>query len=146
MWFLPLLVSLFLGGSSAAVAQGAEECLACHGEKDLTMERRGRTVSLYVNQAELGSSPHARVSCVDCHRGLKADELPHAPRIRPVNCLSCHDDEKFLGFAASVHGQAQPGVTCAACHGGHSTRKVTDKDAATPPRAVRPGLRPVPPR
>lgn len=128
-----LLAALCLGGgSSAASAQAAdEECLACHSEKDLTMERRGRTVSLFVAARELASSPHARVSCVRCHTGFKADELPHAARIRPVNCLSCHEDEKFKNFAESVHGLATPGVSCSDCHGGHATREVTDKDPAT---------------
>jgi cytochrome b subunit of formate dehydrogenase len=107
-----------------------EECLACHSEKDLTMERRGRTVPLHVEARELATSPHAKVSCVQCHAGFKGDELPHAPRIRPVNCQSCHDEERFAEFTRSVHGRAQPAVTCADCHGGHATRKVTDKDPA----------------
>jgi cytochrome b subunit of formate dehydrogenase len=130
---LALLAALFLGGGAAlARAQTTDEaCLACHSEKDLTMERRGRTVSLFVEAQQLATSPHAKVSCVKCHAGFKGDELPHAPRIRPVNCVSCHEDEKFQDFAESVHGQAKPGVSCSDCHGGHATRKVTDKDAAT---------------
>jgi hypothetical protein len=42
---------LLVGGlpGTRAAAQEAEECLACHGDRDLTTERDGRTVSLYVS-------------------------------------------------------------------------------------------------
>jgi cytochrome b subunit of formate dehydrogenase len=125
--FLPLLAAALFGGTSLASGQSADECLACHSERDLTMERRGKTVPLFVDQGQLSASPHAKLDCTACHKGFQADALPHATRIRPVNCLACHDGEKFAHYAESVH--AKPGVTCADCHGGHAVRRVTDQEA-----------------
>lgn len=124
-----LLITALLGWTAPAWAQTAnEECIACHGDRELSMERRGRTIPLFVDQGVLRGSPHRELGCTDCHAGFKADALPHAARIRPVNCLSCHDGEKLARYAQSVHGASKRGVTCADCHSDHDVRRVTDKD------------------
>jgi cytochrome b subunit of formate dehydrogenase len=129
--FLSLYAAILATSPAVAQTTGAgDECIACHGERDLTMERGGKTVSLFVDSKQLSGSPHAELSCVKCHVGFKADELPHAARIRPVNCLACHDGERFDHYAESVHARAKPSVGCAACHGAHAVRRVSDKDPA----------------
>lgn len=123
------LVALAAGG---ALAAAAPDCLSCHEDASLTMERAGTNVSLHVDATLLKGSPHADLACTDCHAGLNPEEAPHANPIQPVNCLECHDEAKFTNLTHSVHGPAKPGeparVRCAGCHGTHGIRSVTGQD------------------
>lgn len=105
-------------------APADDDCLACHADTTLTMERRGKTVSLHVDAEALRRSAHAGVGCTDCHAGLDAGSLPHGPRIAPVRCVSCHSE------AVSTHGfhpqiaratgtDGPPAASCKTCHGTH---------------------------
>src|SRR5512135_3622699 len=76
--FLLLIAALLPARPTSALAKGPDECLACHNEKGFSMERAGKNVSLYVDPAELARSPHAKLDCIACHKGFKADALPHA--------------------------------------------------------------------
>ena len=51
-------------------AQSNDECLACHSDNSLTMEKRGKTVSLFVDEQHLGSSSHKKFACTACHTGF----------------------------------------------------------------------------
>jgi len=114
--------------SSFAAAAWKDACLACHATASLTAERHGRSVSLHVDPAVLGRSVHAGLDCADCHSGLRADRMPHASPLRPVDCLSCHGDAKkahpfhaplFDRAAAGAVGSAAAAVACSGCHGTH---------------------------
>ncbi|HEX7077522.1 MAG TPA: cytochrome c3 family protein [Candidatus Eisenbacteria bacterium] len=114
----------------ALAAPTSEDCLECHGEDDITMERGGRTVSLTVNPAILRGSAHAKLACVECHVGFDPEETPHKAEITPVQCGSCHKEIAEL-HAKSLHGQAlargdklAPG--CKDCHGRHDVLPVKD--------------------
>ncbi len=128
----PLLLILvmlpFLYGRSA-YAQANAECLVCHGEASLTMERRGRTISLYVRPDAYTKSAHGDLECVSCHVRLKPDELPHAKRIKKVDCLSCHGDEALTSYGQSVHGKptqsGRPAAACDDCHTTHSIGRIS---------------------
>jgi cytochrome b subunit of formate dehydrogenase len=102
------------------LAQASEDCLICHSDSSLTMERRGRVVPLQVAASELGGSIHAELDCTDCHAGFNPDDLPHASPIRPVACAGCHGDvtetHRFHGPMASDNGAS---IACIRCHGGH---------------------------
>jgi len=116
---------------SPRAAATSEDCLTCHGDASLTMERKGRTVSLHVDPGALGGSAHASLACADCHVGFKAEDLPHAKVIRPVDCASCHSDAASAHpfHAAMARGPGappSPAASCKACHGTH---------AIVPPRA-----------
>jgi formate dehydrogenase gamma subunit len=111
-----------------AAAAANDACLACHSDRSLRAERRGRSVSLHVDPAVLGRSVHGGVDCADCHAGFRADRLPHASPVRPVDCLACHGDVKEAHpFHASLFdravsgsvGPAAPAVACTGCHGTH---------------------------
>ena len=124
---------MLAASAPAVAAAGAQDaCLACHSVSTLTTERRGRTVSLHVNPAALRRSVHADLDCTDCHAGFRADDLPHANPVRPVDCLGCHGDVKdshpfhaalFDRAAAGAPGRAAPAVTCTGCHGTHDIAK-----------------------
>ena len=89
------LMVFALGGMSAfaglARAQEAEECLACHADRDLTGTRKGKTISVFVDQKRFGASVHGSLACVTCHADLAGKELPHEEDVKPAVCADCHD-------------------------------------------------------
>ncbi len=120
-----------------ARGQKSADCLICHSDKSLTMQRGGRAVSLFVDAARLRSSVHGSAECVDCHQGFKADETPHAKVIRPVDCQSCHD---IIAYPKSVHGKlvntegkqrAVVAAACKDCHGSHGILSPGDPKSPT---------------
>ena len=125
-----LLAVMCAAASSISFGQGNSACLNCHGEKGMTMVRNGKSVSISVDAAQFAKSAHGQMECASCHEGFSASDIPHAKRIRPVNCLSCHNDQQFQGVAASVHGKTPSGAqaaTCADCHSTHAIAKLSDK-------------------
>jgi hypothetical protein len=113
-----------------AGGQERADCLACHGEKDLTVERKGRTVSLYVPEKVFAGSIHGGLECVSCHADLAGKELPHDAPLQKVDCGACHDTEAKQ-HAASLHGRAVKrgdplAPRCASCHGTHDIRAAKD--------------------
>ena len=116
---------------SPLFAQSDTECLGCHTDPSMTMERKGRVVSLSVNKKAFAASAHAELGCVACHEGFSAADLPHAKTIKPVDCLPCHQSDTLATYARSVHAKTTKGVAaagCASCHTTHEIRKVTDLD------------------
>jgi formate dehydrogenase gamma subunit len=115
------------------VAQTKEQCLACHAEQSLSMEKNGKTVSLFVNETSFKKSAHGDLECVACHESFKPDDIPHAKRIKQVDCLNCHDGEKFAHYNESVHERltnaGRPAAQCADCHSTHTIQKISDKDS-----------------
>jgi cytochrome b subunit of formate dehydrogenase len=111
---------------AAAFSQKSEDCLVCHSDATLTMQKSGRTVRLFVDAARTQNSVHASMDCIDCHQGLDPAELPHAKVIQPVDCLTCHE---VTGFDRSIHAKssgmaaakkpARPAAACKDCHGTH---------------------------
>jgi cytochrome b subunit of formate dehydrogenase len=122
-----VLAVMFVIAGSVAFAQSNDDCMACHEDPDMSMERRGRTVSLYTNPRVLRASPHASLSCVSCHVGFSAEDIPHKERITPVQCTSCHTDAlRSHKFHASVLEAARAKGTlereCKSCHGTHEVQ------------------------
>ena len=122
--------SLWVAGTAqgqpkgAAPAPSSQDCLACHGDKDLKRgaPKPGRSDSLFADEGALKASVHARLECVACHRTATA---PHDAPLPPVQCTGCHDKSR-ASLAAGVHamrarsGGSAPG--CASCHGTHEVR------------------------
>lgn len=117
---LILFSSLFL--ASFAFAQTNDECLACHSDNTLTMERKGKTVSLFVNDKHLAASPHKKFSCTTCHTGFDPNNLPHKENIAPVQCKTCHakDVQKHTFHKTVVSDGADQSAMCKDCHGKHN--------------------------
>lgn len=87
------------------------------------MTKGGRTIPLTVDGKAFAGSAHGALTCVSCHLGFNASELPHAKKIRPVNCVACHDSEQFQKYGESIHGRRVKGrsnAACADCHGTHA--------------------------
>lgn len=103
----------------------------CHGNSGLTMQKGGRTQSIFVAKELMEGSVHRRLSCTSCHAGLNGLKIPHAEVIRPVDCGQCH---KIEGFERSVHGGAggkKPAAACSSCHGTHAIKPADKSNAST---------------
>ena len=74
-------------------AQSIDDCLMCHSDNELTMEKKGKEISLFVKEDVYKNSAHSKLSCVACHKGFDAEAMPHAENIKEVNCVSCHQKD-----------------------------------------------------
>ena len=106
-------------------AQSTDVCLTCHEDKDLTMERDGKKISLYVNPDSYKKSVHAAADCGDCHENYNPDEIPHSKTNKPVNCLTCHKESKNI--SESVHSKSN----CYDCHTKHDVKPAKELAKST---------------
>ncbi len=118
--FLVFLLFVSLIFAAVAHSQTKEDCLVCHSDNTLTMQKSGKTKSLWFDSKIFEKSPHSGFECVDCHIGFSPDDIPHAKKILPVYCLNCHNGSKSEMSTQSVHGIAKGGATCKDCHGTHN--------------------------
>lgn len=114
-------------------APTADDCLACHDDKDLKREKAGTSVA--VKKDVFTASVHGSLPCVDCHADLAHAELPHAEKLARVDCSSCHT-EQVDQYRHSVHAAARAAgsdvaATCASCHGRHDIRGSKDPQSRT---------------
>ncbi|MEK6649945.1 MAG: cytochrome b/b6 domain-containing protein, partial [Bacteroidota bacterium] len=126
-----LTALLLLGSSSTLRAQVNDQCLACHSDESLTMERKGKEVSLHVTADVLKRSPHAKLVCTACHTGFDAENLPHKEKISSVDCMTCHANapakHRFHPQLATASGRdTRPGMSCKGCHGTHDVVRPSD--------------------
>lgn len=91
-------------------------CFACHEDHDLTMEKNGKQIPLYVDPKEYQKSVHGGAECTDCHSGYNPDEIPHTKTKAEVNCQTCHEPDANL--KKSVHASAN----CYTCHSKHDIK------------------------
>jgi predicted CXXCH cytochrome family protein len=114
-------VLILIGVPGRVLAQESSDCLECHGDKDLTKKRNGKTVSLFVDGKKFASAVHGKVPCIGCHVDLKGSDFPHAETLKAPTCTPCHEKEAS-DYAASLHGRAQArgkavAPKCTDCHG-----------------------------
>ena len=112
-----------------------EDCQMCHGDPDLTTQRQGRTVSLFVDYKVFESSVHKDVECVNCHYDADVEDFPHPEKLEKVNCGNCHDDASEA-FYNGIHGTALKrgapyAPTCKECHGVHDILPRTNPKSRT---------------
>jgi cytochrome b subunit of formate dehydrogenase len=106
------------------ISQTRADCLNCHSDKTMTMERMGKQVSIRVDESKLDRSPHKKLVCVACHVGFDANNVPHKEKIEPVKCQTCHRDVQLRHqfHPRMIQANARQGVpdlTCKECHGSH---------------------------
>lgn len=116
----PLFI-LFSLISSSLLSQTKEECLACHSDNSLTMEKNGKTISLIANEDHLNNSPHTKFNCTTCHTGFDANNIPHKENIQPVQCTTCHQKEiqKHTFHKTVISKSGDASAMCKQCHGSH---------------------------
>jgi nitrate/TMAO reductase-like tetraheme cytochrome c subunit len=111
-----------------------DTCMMCHADK----EAKGAAgKSIAVDAARFGKSVHGelQLKCTDCHADVSVDKLPHAEKLKPVDCASCHEKE-VKQYAGTVHGAARNGgsviaAKCTDCHGTHDILRSQDPDSRT---------------
>ena len=111
------------------------DCLSCHANPALARTTPGRTGSLFVNAAELSTSRHSRIACVQCHTGGTPSKVRACATMQSkVDCSICH--EKEVGqYRESTHGTlaasgSPDAPVCADCHSPHGTKG--PKDSTSP--------------
>ena len=115
--------------TSALSKPANAECLACHGDPNLTTQANGKEVSLSVNETKLNSSIHSMFACVDCHTDVKTSLHETAPA--KITCAQCHADQQ-AAYDRSFHAEALKkgdthAATCIDCHGSpHEILPVAD--------------------
>ena len=117
-----------------AYAQTADDCFACHEDPDLTTERNGKEVSLFVDPEAMEQSIHADLVCIGCHTDLDGvDDFPHEENLESVDCGQCHDDIAEI-YDQSLHGSAvllgaELAPRCWDCHGKHDIVENSSSDS-----------------
>ncbi len=127
--------------SHAAIGQTIDDCLMCHADTSLTMDRNGKNVSIYADRSVLHRSVHAKFVCVACHTGFDPQNVPHKEKITPVNCLQCHSDApaKHPFHASEMKSAANQSsllVQCKQCHGTHAVAAIKNTNASLQSRNI----------
>lgn len=122
---LLILILFFSSTNKNLFSQTDEDCLSCHSDSELSTERNGKTLSLFVDQSILQNSVHKKISCVSCHKGFNPEEIPHKEVIEPIKCSSCHKDAPtkhiFHPQMLKIGEKAGSlGLDCKKCHGTHN--------------------------
>lgn len=134
-----LAIGLLAGPAEAAPrAQQTEAyCLTCHGQPDLSLTLpSGETLSLYIDQAELGSSAHSPlgIECQACHTNITTYPHPaidfqtrrELTRSYYEACRKCHS-VNYDRAQDSMHAQVAAAgnldaPVCTDCHGAHNVQ------------------------
>ncbi|MEW6348333.1 MAG: cytochrome b/b6 domain-containing protein [Thermodesulfobacteriota bacterium] len=114
---LVLMLGMVTGSDASAPTD--QDCIACHGRKDL-MASRGK--SGFIDPVRFAKSAHYKhgVGCVSCHPGIdsisRTSRHPHRKGIEP-RCGECHE-RVTREYAKSVHAQVSKKI-CYSCHNPH---------------------------
>lgn len=118
-----------------------QDCLSCHGKADLTMERDGATIPLFVDATAMETSTHGKIACAQCHTEVSpSHDRPCETIVSRVDCSVCHA-EQVQAWSASTHGQLaakndSDAPVCLDCHDHHATRSRRDPLSPTFARNV----------
>ena len=118
---IAILAFCFIPLADASGSQN-DKCLQCHGNPELSIERDGKTKSLFVDLEAFEHSVHSFSSCVSCHPG--SDTFPHGETVRmdrskvADSCITCHPAQTEE-YKMSLHSKGI--ATCTDCHGGAHT-------------------------
>ncbi len=94
-------------GSAAPAPSVNETCLMCHGAADA---KGAGGKSIAVDGTKFAASVHGglNLKCTDCHTDVSADKIPHAEKLKSVNCATCHE-QQVKEYSATVHGNITQG-------------------------------------
>lgn len=114
------------------LTQTNEDCLDCHSDPELTGDKQGREISMFVDSKLLQKSVHKDNDCMDCHADASED---HPEELQPVKCADCHDDAQEK-FDSGIHGLAFHrgdlyAPTCKECHGTHDILHASEPESRT---------------
>lgn len=116
-------LAVYLGAAVLRAEATDKDCLACHADHRLSVERDGKTLPLFTDARQLEASVHSSLGCTDCHDGVDAAAKPHHAVAGPVDCRGCHEtvakSHAFHNDFAKAPAVATRETDCVACHGSH---------------------------
>lgn len=127
------------GPPTAAEPAALRQCSICHGKQEFKkVEPDGSVRPLFVDEAALHASVHAKWRCIDCHTDIT--QIPHQAGLAQVNCQRCHfpgnpvgapEEINYEGYVESVHGRLRlagnaKAPLCQDCHGDHAIHRAAD--------------------
>ena len=135
---LATTASVALAGAQQAAPKppANDDCLACHSDPSAA-RADGRTVALKPESFAESIHGMGGLACVDCHADLaKAAEIPHAEKLAPAQCVTCHD-KAVAAYDTGVHAEARraggnlSAAMCADCHGSHDIKPSAEPSSRT---------------
>ncbi len=128
---LIITMLMIFAGSYTLSAQTNSDCLGCHDDPELTMEKAGKTKSLAFKVSSFKKSAHKSLRCVQCHNNYDPYEIPHSSHLTPVACISCHIDiaTKHLFHPQMMKATGTEGskdVNCDNCHRHHDPESINN--------------------
>ncbi len=136
---LLMAILFFLLTCSKVFGMSDEACLECHSDPEMTTEKDGTEISLFVDHTVFQATVHAENGCISCHDDADVEEgEEHPVPLASVVCANCHED---IGeeYENSMHGQARINAgdlqapKCYDCHTKHSILPPSDKRSSTFP-------------
>jgi cytochrome b subunit of formate dehydrogenase len=103
-----------------------QDCLTCHSDPTLSMEREGVAVSLWVDTDSYETSSHAGIACAQCHTDVTPSRSRSCETVTSsVDCSICHAevvDEYETSMHGKLHEVGDPDApSCINCHSKHNT-------------------------
>ena len=117
------------------------DCLRCHSDPDLTMEKEGKIIPLFVDEQAYNASSHSGTTCAQCHTEVTSSLVRACETITlEVDCSICHP-EQVEQHTNSKHGQElaaghTEAPACLDCHYKHTTMSRLLPTSPTFPRNV----------
>ncbi len=124
-----------------AAGSANSDCLACHGDSELTMEKNSQTISLYVDEQAYNATDHSGTACAQCHTEVTTSlSRPCETVVSNVDCSVCHAEQVGqydLGIHGTLAAQGDPDApVCLDCHSKHATQDKSQPASPTFPRNV----------
>jgi predicted CXXCH cytochrome family protein len=121
---LVIFFSFWVIGFNNLFAQSNSDCLGCHDDPELTMEKNGKTKSISFKVASFKKNAHKGLKCIQCHQNFNPEDIPHNPKIKPVNCMNCHKNvaSKHLfhpSMTKAIGTEGTKDMNCDNCHRHH---------------------------
>ncbi len=143
--FAVIVIALLISGGFLGVKAFKQatlendDCLGCHSDNTLTIERGKKKVSGFVDVKILQKSVHGKVKCVQCHVDLATADMPHEKPKKPY-CGNCHNEVQSL-YNECMHGKKSAkgdplAPNCFTCHGSHNILSKKDKKSPIYPMNV----------
>ncbi len=117
------------------------DCLSCHDDENLAMQKEGETIPLFVDEQAYNSSSHSGTACAQCHTEVTSSKVRPCETINTaVDCSICHSDE-VEQYTTGMHGRLaaeghSEAPVCLDCHDDHATMSKLLPTSPTFPRNV----------
>lgn len=105
-----VILILALVGTAVVQAMATDECLCCHGDRDMVGAERTIADKRFL------LTPHGELGCLSCHEGISEEHPDVTEGTMAIACRDCHQDIVTL-YQNSAHGD---NAECTDCHDPHS--------------------------